>query len=235
MTFTPTRETGRPAGVTNGCVRVACRGADTSGVAGVRGAARAPATSAKAAATSRAAGTPMEPAIARRPGTTSQRTSAARCPSSCVRTVWTDEFAAPGRSTWSRTRSEGGSREPSRRRLARRVAGRPQGPARQGEGPHPPPGRPERRAPPAPDGEDREGLPLRGPRRRGDAPRPVRGPPPAHDRPLHVRPEVGGRLPELLRRRGRGRARPARAPARPRHDARVRVPGAAPEDRALQG
>ena len=76
---------------------------------------------------------------------------------------------------------------------------------------------------------------FEGPDGQGRPARPVRGPPPAHRRALHVRPELGRRLPELHGRRRRGLGRAARAPARARHDARVRVAGAARQDRALQG
>ena len=55
-----------------------------------------------------------------------------------------------------------------RGRVTRRVAGRPQGAAGQGEGAHPGPRRAERRAPRAADGRDRQGLRLRGPGRRGE-------------------------------------------------------------------
>ena len=48
-------------------------------------------------------------------------------------------------------------------------------------------------------------------------------------------PELGGRLPELLGRRRRDVARPAGAPAHPRHDARLRLARAAGEARALEG
>ena len=44
---------------------------------------------------------------------------------------------------------------------------------------------------------------FEGPDGDGDAARPVRRPPPADRRPLHVRPELGRRLPELHRRRRR--------------------------------
>src|SRR5256885_2014058 len=43
-----------------------------------------------------------------------------------------------------------------------------------------------------------EGLRVRGSRREGEPARPVRRPPPADYRSLHVRPELGRRLPELL-------------------------------------
>ena len=65
--------------------------------------------------------------------------------------------------------------------------------------------------------------------------RPVRGPPAADHLPLHVPPGVGGRLPELHRRRRRGVAGLPRAPAHPRHHLRPRVARAAREARALEG
>ena len=76
---------------------------------------------------------------------------------------------------------------------------------------------------------------FEGPDGPGEPARPVRGPPAADRRALHVRPELGRRLPELLGRRRRDLRRAARAPARPRHDVRLRLPRAAREDRALQG
>ena len=57
----------------------------------------------------------------------------------------------------------------------------------------------QRRAARAADGRGREGLRVRGPDGRGRARRPVRGPPAADHLPLHVRPGVGRRLPELHR------------------------------------
>ena len=87
----------------------------------------------------------------------------------------------------------------------------------------------------AADGQDREGLRVRGSRRQGPPGRPVRGSPAADRRALHVRPELGRRLPELHRRRRRDRRRPARAPPHARHDARVRLPRTDREDRGLQG
>ena len=83
---------------------------------------------------------------------------------------------------------------------------RPHGVPGQGEGAHPPTGRPRRRPAPAADGAGREGVRLRGAGRQGHPPRPVRGPPPAHRGPLHVRPSLGRRLPQLLCR-GRWRCR----------------------------
>ena len=55
---------------------------------------------------------------------------------------------------------------------------------------------------------------FEGPDGKVEPARPVRGPPPAHRRPLHVRPELGRRLPELHGRRRRGLRRAPRAPAR---------------------
>ena len=134
---------------------------------------------------------------------TIQRTSEARRPSSCLRTVSTDEFRAAAPVSMARTRSEGDHMSlPEVVSRDEWLAARKALLAKEKDA-HPPPRRAERRAPPAADGRDREGLPLRGPGRRGEPARPVRGPPPAHRRPLHVRPELGRRLPELLRRRGR--------------------------------
>ena len=82
-------------------------------------------------------------------------------------------------------------------------------------------------------GRGREGLRLRRARRTGRPARPVRRPPAAHRAALHVRSRVGGRLPELHRRGRRDLRRTARAPARPRHDARRRLAGAAREARAV--
>ena len=90
-------------------------------------------------------------------------------------------------------------------RVPRRVGGRPQGAAGQGEGVHPAARRAEHRAPPScrwsrstrttsstgPDGKVRL-LDLFEGRRQLDR------------RPLHVRPELGRRLPELHGRRRRG-------------------------------
>ncbi len=92
--------------------------------------------------------------------------------------------------------------------------------------------RAEHEAPHDADGPSRQGLPVRRARRNGDAARPVRRTPSA-DRPaLHVRPELGRRLPELHRRHPtRLSRRTAPAFARPRHDAGGRVAGAAREDR----
>ena len=111
----------------------------------------------------------------------------------------------------------------------------PQGAAGQGEGGDTRTRRPQRRAPPAADGQGGEGLRVRGARREGEPARPVRRPRPAHRRPLHVRPELGGRVPELHRRRPGDVGGPARAPPHARHDARVRVAGAAGEAREVQG
>ena len=136
-----------------------------------------------------------------------------------------------------RTRSEGGSHEPSRRRLARRVARRPQGAARQGEGAHPPPRRAERRAPPAADGRgSRRTTASRAPTARRRLLDLFEGRRQLIVVPLHVRPELGGRLPELHRRRRRDVRRPARAtctPATRRSRTSSRAPIAKIE--ALQG
>ena len=60
---------------------------------------------------------------------------------------------------------------------------------------------------------------------RAVAARHVRGTQPADHRALHVQPRLGGRLSELLGRRGGAERRPARAPAHPRHIVHVRVQG----------
>ena len=117
----------------------------------------------------------------------------------------------------------------------RGVAGRPQGAAGQGEGADPGARRAQRRAAHAADGRDRQAVRVRGPRRRGDAARPLRGPPTADRRPLHVRPRAG-RTGARAARRAPTRCRPACSPpARPRDVAGLRRPGAAGQDRALQG
>ena len=59
----------------------------------------------------------------------------------------------------------------------------------------------------AADGRGRQAVRLQRPRRRGVAARPLRGPPPARRRALHVRPRLGGRLPELHGGRRRARRR----------------------------
>ena len=72
-------------------------------------------------------------------------------------------------------------------------------------------------------------------RRRSRLARPVRGPAAADHLPLHVRPGVGGRLPELHGGHRRAVARLPRAPAHPRHHLRHGVAGAAGEARAVEG
>src|ERR671930_576944 len=67
-----------------------------------------------------------------------------------------------------------------------------------------------------------EGVPLRHGRRREAAGRALRWTIPAARLPLHVRPELRGRLPDLLID-GRRHRRPAPAPARPRRDVRIRL------------
>ena len=113
------------------------------------------------------------------------------------------------------------------------MAGRPQGPAGQGEGADPAAGRPQRRAARATDGRGRQGLRVRRSRGPGAAHRPLRGAPAAHHLPLHVRPGVGRRLSELHRRHGRAQPRLPRPPPHARHQLRPRVPGPAGEARAL--
>src|SRR4029453_11663792 len=107
-----------------------------------------------------------------------------------------------------------------------------QGAAPEGEGAHPPPRRAERRTAPAADGPDRDSVRLRGAGRRGDPPPPLRRRPPAHRLSLHVRPELGAGLPELLGRRRRALGGPLPPPPRPLDVARPRVPPPAPQNRA---
>src|ERR671937_2049286 len=78
-----------------------------------------------------------------------------------------------------------------------------------------------------------EGVPLRHGRRREAAGRAVRGTIPAARLPLHVRPELRGRLPDLFVD-GRRNRRPARAPARPRRDVRIRLTSTTGEAAGLQ-
>src|SRR6266516_6954493 len=78
-----------------------------------------------------------------------------------------------------------------------------------------------------------EGVPLRHRRRREAAGRAVRWTIPAARLPLHVRPELRGRLPDLLVD-GRRDRRPAPAPARPRRDVRIRLTSTAGEAAGLQ-
>ena len=75
--------------------------------------------------------------------------------------------------------------------------------------------RAQHRAARAADGRDREGLRVRRPGRAGPPHRPVRGPPAADHLPLHVRPGVGGRLPELHRRHRRAVARASSSTSTP--------------------
>src|ERR687887_571296 len=67
-----------------------------------------------------------------------------------------------------------------------------------------------------------EGVPLRHGRRGEAAGRALRWTIPAARLPLHVRPELRGRLPDLLID-GRRYRRPAPTPARPRRDVRIRL------------
>src|SRR5207245_8540637 len=78
-----------------------------------------------------------------------------------------------------------------------------------------------------------EGIPLRHGRRREAAGLALRWTIPAPRLPLHVRPELRGRLPDLLVD-GRRHRRPAPAPARPRRDVRIRLTGTAEEAPGLQ-
>ena len=80
-----------------------------------------------------------------------------------------------------------------------------------------------------------EGLRVRRPRRHGPPDRPVRRAAAADHLPLHVRPGVGRRLPELHRRHQRAVAGLPRPPAHARHELRDGVAGAAREARAVEG
>ena len=112
----------------------------------------------------------------------------------------------------------------------------PQGAADRGEGADPPARRAQHRAPQPADGRDRRRTTCSTARTATVAPdRPVRGPAAADHLPLHVRPGVGRRLPELHRRHRRDLAGLPRAPAHPRHQLRDGVAGAAREARAVEG
>ena len=116
--------------------------------------------------------------------------------------------------------------EPAQGRVPRRVAVRPQGAARRGEGDDPGPRRAEREAPACCRwSEIEKDYVFDGARRRGRPARPVRRPPPADRQALHVRADLGDRLPELHRRRRRALRRAPAPPARPRDDARRRRHG----------
>src|SRR5919197_42978 len=78
-----------------------------------------------------------------------------------------------------------------------------------------------------------EGVPLRHGRRREAAGRALRWTIPAARLPLHVRPELRGRLPDLLID-GRRYRRPAPTPARPRRDVRIRLTSTTGEAADLQ-
>ncbi len=70
---------------------------------------------------------------------------------------------------------------------------------------------------------------FEGPGRQGPSARPLRRPPPAHRRPLHVRPELGRGLLELdLTALGRRSGR-SRKVVRPTHTARTRTSRIEPE------
>src|ERR671930_1313496 len=85
----------------------------------------------------------------------------------------------------------------------------------------------------APLGAGGEGVPLRHGRRREAAGRALRWTIPAARLPLHVRPELRGRLPDLLID-GRRYRRLAPTPARPRRDVRIRLTSTTGEAADLQ-
>jgi hypothetical protein len=96
-------------------------------------------------------------------------------------------------------------------------------PARGREGAHPPQRRARPPAPGAAVGAGRARLPLRHRTRRADAGGPVRRPLAAARAPLHVRPRLGRRLPELFV----GGRRVRRLPGAPRAPRRRPVGGVA--------
>src|SRR4029453_14494749 len=101
----------------------------------------------------------------------------------------------------------------------------------QGEGSHPGTRRARRRASPAAEGPDRQGLRLRRFGRQGDVARPVRGAQATAPLPLHVRAEPGRGLRRLLHVHRPDR--PPRPHPRPGHVLRDRVPRSEREDRAV--
>ncbi len=115
------------------------------------------------------------------------------------------------------------------------MGGCSQGAAGPGEGAHPATGRADRRPPSTADGQDREGLRVRRSGRQGRPARAVRRSAPVGHWSLHVRPALGGRVPELLGGRGRDVAGAPRASARTGHDDGVRLPRADRQDREVQG
>ncbi len=118
-------------------------------------------------------------------------------------------------------------------RNARGVARGTRGTAQAGEGAHQAGRRDRAAASGSALGPRGEGLPLRDGRRGEVARRAVRRALPATRLPLHVRPELPGRMPDqLVDRRLHRRRRPA--PARPRRDVDPRLAGTAREAPGVQ-
>src|SRR5215218_10560796 len=113
------------------------------------------------------------------------------------------------------------------------MAGGSRGAAPTREGTHPDGRRARTPAPRAALGPAREGVPLRDRRGHADAGAAVRRPHSAARLPLHVRPQLRGRLPDVLVD-GRHRRRRPPAPARARRDDDVRLAGAAGEAAGVQ-
>src|SRR3989441_5878988 len=118
-------------------------------------------------------------------------------------------------------------------RVARGMARGAQGASGKGKGIHAAARPAERRAARDAVGEGGQGLRVRAAGGQGDARRPLRRPTPADRVPLHVRPGVGGGVPELLLP-GRPYRRRRRAPRAARRDAAGGVAGAPPPDRGVQ-
>ena len=118
-------------------------------------------------------------------------------------------------------------------RNARGVGGRARGAARPREGAHEAGRRAGAPATRAAVGPRREGLPPRHRRRPAHACGAVRRPQSAAHLPLHVRPELPGRLPDQLVDRGQ-RRRPHPAPERARRDDALRVAGPTREAAGVQ-
>ena len=116
----------------------------------------------------------------------------------------------------------------------RGMAGGPRGAAATREGTHPDGRRARTAAPRTAMGPGRERVPVRNRRGDQDAGRAFRGPLPAPRLPLHVRPELRGRLPGLFVERRRRQRRPAASP-RARRDDALRLARAAREAPGLQG
>src|SRR5947199_1065869 len=118
-------------------------------------------------------------------------------------------------------------------RVARGMARGAQGASGKGKGIHAAARPAERRAARDAVGEGGQALRVREAGGQGDAGRPLRRPAPADRVPLHVRPGVGGRVPELLLP-VRPYRRRRRAPRAARRDAAGGVASASPADRSVQ-